>query len=512
MKSKYVLDMVHHNPGEPRYDSRYNDPAVLKAMGYNGKVYSLFESPVLAVDWNAVEPGLFNGESEAWREELAGRLKREFQNCKKQGLSVFAMSDMVLFPKKLVEKYGEGATFGDVSNPFSIKYLKVLIDLIFTQFPEMDGLVVRIGETYLHDAPYHVGLIKDKCDAQKTIAPLVRLLRDEICVKHDKELIFRTWAAFDEDLDAYLHVSEAVQPHEKLTIAIKHCEQDFHRGNRFSRIIGHGGHKQLIEVQCSREYEGKGAYPNYLAHGIIHGFEEHKADGLPSIGEFVKNKPELFAGIWTWTRGGGWEGPYIDNEFWPDLNAWILAQWSLDTTKTEKELFNDYATARMNLTPVDADRFHELCLLSEKAIIRGKNTLLGKLNPWWSRDEYIGIPDLPSVEVDRFLEEKAEAVAMWKEIVRLGSEIRFPDVETGHFIQVSSQYGLCIYQIYEVVFNLKAGKYSSELIDQYDQAWENLEKLKLDPACPTLYDRALVRRLPDLTPANELVEKYRNKN
>jgi hypothetical protein len=100
---------------------------------------------------------------------------------------------------------------------------------------------------------------------------------------------------------------------------------------------------------------------------------------------------------------------------------------------------------------------------------------------------------------------------MWKEIVRLGSEIRFPDVETGHFIQVSSQYGLCIYQIYEVVFNLKAGKCSSELIDQYDQAWDNLEKLKLDPACPTLYDRTIVRRLGNLSPANELVEKYRNK-
>jgi hypothetical protein len=150
-------------------------------------------------------------------------------------------------------------------------------------------------------------------------------------------------------------------------------------------------------------------------------------------------------------------------------------------------------------------------LLSEKAIIRGKNTLLGKLNPWWSRDEYIGIPDLPPVEVDKFLAEKAEAVAMWKEIVRLGSEIRFPYAETGHFIQVSSQYGLCIYQIYEVVFNLKAGKYRSELIDQYDQAWDNLEKLKLDPACPTLYDRTIVRRLGNLSPANELVEKYRNK-
>ena len=137
MKSKYAIDMVHHNPGEPRFNSRYNDPAALKAMGYKGKVYSLFESPVLAVDWNDVEPGLFDGDSEAWRHELASRLKKEFQNCKQHGLNVFAMSDMVLFPKKLVEKYGMNATFGDANNPFTVKYLKVLFDLIFTQFPEM---------------------------------------------------------------------------------------------------------------------------------------------------------------------------------------------------------------------------------------------------------------------------------------------------------------------------------------------------------------------------------------
>jgi hypothetical protein len=277
MKSKYAIDMVHHNPGEPRFNSRYNDPAALKAMGYKGKVYSLFESPVLAVDWNDVEPGLFDGDSEAWRHELASRLKKEFQNCKQHGLSVFAMSDMVLFPKKLVEKYGMNATFGDANNPFTVKYLKVLFDLIFTQFPEMDGLVVRIGETYLHDAPYHVWQIHNKHDQHKTIAPLLQLLRDEICVKHNKQLIFRTWAAFDEILHAYLYVTETVKPHENLTIAIKHCEEDFHRGNPFSRIIGHGNRRQIIEIQCAREYEGKGAYPNYLANGIINGFEELSA-------------------------------------------------------------------------------------------------------------------------------------------------------------------------------------------------------------------------------------------
>ena len=66
-----------------------------------------------------------------------------------------------------------------------------------------------------------------------------------------------------------------MEPHPNLCIVVKHCEGDFHRGNPFSQVLGIGRHPQLVEVQCQREYEGKGAYPNYIAHGVIEGFEEH---------------------------------------------------------------------------------------------------------------------------------------------------------------------------------------------------------------------------------------------
>ena len=55
-KPLFVLDMVHHNPGESLYESSYNDPAVLKEMGYNGKVYYLFDSPQLAGHKLALAP------------------------------------------------------------------------------------------------------------------------------------------------------------------------------------------------------------------------------------------------------------------------------------------------------------------------------------------------------------------------------------------------------------------------------------------------------------------------
>ena len=36
----YIIDMVHHNPGEPLYDSQYDRPDVLRKMGYNSKCFA----------------------------------------------------------------------------------------------------------------------------------------------------------------------------------------------------------------------------------------------------------------------------------------------------------------------------------------------------------------------------------------------------------------------------------------------------------------------------------------
>jgi len=302
-----ILDMVHHNPGEAPYDSAYVDPAVIKAMGYNGKVYFLFESPMLAINWESVDPDILpkGSEERKWVDAKAVQIKQMEAACKAQGIKAYAMSDLILFPKRLIAKYGIEKTFGDPQNPQTEKLLRAQINEMFDQFPDLDGIVVRIGETYLQDAPYHQGHIKDKTDEQGTIIPLMKILREEICVKRDKTVIFRTWRAFDDNEARYQAVSDAVEPHPNLVISIKHCEGDFFRTNPFSRCIGMGRHRQIIEVQCAREYEGKGAYPNYIANGVIEGFEEH-ADmpkgQINSLRSFYEKTPELFAGVWTWSR------------------------------------------------------------------------------------------------------------------------------------------------------------------------------------------------------------------
>jgi len=519
--AEFILDMVHHNPGEARYKSVYEHPETIKKMGYNGKVFFLFDSPMLAINWESVDPSILpkGTPDRKWVDEKAKEIKKKFAECKKLGISVYAMSDLILFPKRLIKKYKIEKTFGDPQNPLTQKLLRAQIDAMFKEFPDFDGLVVRIGETYLEDAPFHEGSIKSRTDADKTIIPLLRILRQEICLNRNKKLIFRTWRSFDTDAKRYQKISDAILPHPNLIISVKYCEGDFHRANPFSKVIGMGRHRQLVEVQCAREYEGKGAYPNYIAHGVIDGFEEYKSmpkDKIKSLQEWVEKTPKLFGGIWTWSRGGGWRGPYIQNEMWCDLNAWVMAQWANDTTQSEESVFKRYATERLHLKGKDVEAFRKLCLLSAEAVVRGRNSTYGDMNPWWTRDQGIGWPRYAkkNLNLKRNLKQKDESVAKWKEIVALAESITWADEKTKNYAIASSYYGLYLYEIYRTIIYIdyaKKQKNKDEMrkwIHEYDRAWAAYEKLPEQyPQLATLYSK--IYNLHITNNADEEIEKLR---
>ncbi|WP_299668873.1 hypothetical protein [uncultured Polaribacter sp.] len=518
--SPLILDMVHHNPGDKPYESAYNDPSVIKQMGYNGKVYFLFESPALAINWESVDPDILpkGSEERKWVDNKAAQIKKMHADSKAQNIDIYAMSDLILFPKRLIKKYDIEKTFGDPNNPLTEKLIRAQINEMFRQFPDLDGLVVRIGETYLHDAPYHQGHIENKTNAEKTIIPLMKILKEEICIKNNKKLIFRTWIAFDRNMEKYLKISDSVEPHKNLVISIKHCEGDFHRANPFSKIIGQGRHRQIIEVQCAREYEGKGAYPNYVANGVINGFEEHAnmpEEKINSLDEFVTEKPNLYAGVWTWSRGGGWEGPYIKNEMWCDLNAWVMAQWANDTKQTEEHIFNRYAKERLKLKGDDIIAFRKLCLLSAEAVVRGRNTTHGDMNPWWTRDQGIGwpVPAEDPISQKRNLKQKDEAIAKWEKIVKLAKSIQWNDANTRSYAIGSAEYGLLLYKIYRALVYMSDAESKGDTksvqkwIQVYDKAWEAYHKLpEKNNSVATLYTQDYKRHIKNHahTKVNEL--------
>ena len=74
---------------------------------------------------------------------------------------------------------------------------------IFERFPKLDGLVIRVGETYLQNTPYHTGngpIPRNekswehnstyKTDGgEKIHRNLMNLLREEVCIHQNKKRI-----------------------------------------------------------------------------------------------------------------------------------------------------------------------------------------------------------------------------------------------------------------------------------------------------------------------------------
>jgi hypothetical protein len=422
--------------------------------------------------------------------------------------------------------------------PMTQRLFRAQLQEIFERLPGLDGLTVRTGEIYLQDLPYHTAAGRD--DGQLTRGgsaishgaqshtEIITILRDEVCAKCDRAVIYRTWDFgnnFHVNPTYYLKVTNAIEPDANLMFSMKHQAGDFHRLTPFNPTIAIGKHRQIIEVQCQREGYGKGAYPFYVGQGVIDGWEEDawimkpgQARGLRD----VAGTPQ-FAGAWTWSRGGGWDGPYIPNEFWCDLNAYVVAKFAETPTRTEAEIFTEYAR-KIGLNEQDAARFRELSLLSAKAVLRGQLTALGaKIDVWWARDDTLSAPDLSDIVarglVEKALAEKREAVRMWMRIEELARQIAFADQGTKDFVVTSAIYGRIKFAIIEqgwtILFLGRAGDAEgtydkpriSAAIAAYDQLWDDWKQLKATQAtCSTLSTDLARGNKPGLGAA---VDKYR---
>ncbi|MCP5537426.1 MAG: hypothetical protein H7A51_14485 [Akkermansiaceae bacterium] len=522
------LDYVHHNPGEERAESQYLDPAYLDALGYTGQVSDRHVQA--AVSLESYLPDLWKDDPETrdWITSYADRIRTEFQRTKKAGLACFAWTDFVVLPKSLLERFADELTLDvEIDDPFDVKgkvrpnikstftqeVLRAQIREIFATFPELDGLVVRVGETYLHNLPHHTGG-DPIVHGPESHVDLLTLMREEICEKLGKTLVYRTWmSGIDELAEPYLEATNQVKPHPNLYFVIKHCIGDFHRTHRFSPPLGTGKHQQLIEIQCQREYEGKGAFPNFIAAGVIDGFEEY--DNLMPAGE-IRSVRELVglpqtAGILTWSRGGGWQGPYIKDELWCDINARVLTMWAQNPELPTDDIV-DRVLRDLKFSDRDRPKMKEILDLSAKAIVRGVTGTRGDIDTLWTRDEYFGGFEagspfmtravesvLAGNQVQATLAEMAEAVAIWKQIETLSMTLEHADAQRLAFIRTSCSYGR-IYQ--EIVYagwtvillgeqGVRSGEFDvsgmRQAIESYQRGWENWNKLSQRPECSTLY-------------------------
>src|SRR5690606_33238860 len=101
---------------------------------------------------------------------------------------------------------------------------------------------------------------------------------------------------------------------DRLVLSFKFTQTDFWRYQRWNpSSLTFGGRPILYELQCQREFEGKGGVPNWQAPLWRDGAPEVAEDvaGLANVADRVN-----LAGLWAWVRGGGWGGPFVASESW----------------------------------------------------------------------------------------------------------------------------------------------------------------------------------------------------
>lgn len=374
------MDSIQINPGDPigNQGSKYTDMQYLKSLGYKARSSSMEQSPALCLDYKAADRvptgGIFSYDrsSLAWAKTYCQGMDWMIEETVNAGLEMYFFTDMIVFPEPLLRLYPEVVRVNTTKtlqwNNFTEYLLTVMFDEWFERFPATHGIVVRTGETYTFDTPYHAGSspiagAANVTEQQNIWTAFINLLREVVCVKHSRKVIFRTWDSI-MGVDYYLKVTKPVKLHELLYFSVKHTTGDFFRQMSFNDMLGVGNHAQIIEVQIQREYEGKGAYPLYIFEHIVLGDESSGSNkSLADLFPLGRNESSIIKGLWTWSRGGGWWGPYIHGaEFWIDLNLNLFVTWWKSKC----------ATTNANV----ADLFQQVC----------ESSLLGSINP--ANDEH----------------------------------------------------------------------------------------------------------------------------
>lgn len=520
---RYIMSMVHHNPGEAPFQSIFNDAENLSAYGYNSQVFKHINT-VITFDKLGLDLFPKGSEDRLWLDSFTQSLVEEMKQAKAAGKEVYYHIDLFVLPKKLVEAYKDEILDEDgkisLDKEKTLELHRVLIDELFSRFPEIDGFIIRVGETYLHDTPYHIGngAVKygEKEKEKAQFVKLIEFLKEEVSIKHQKKLFFRTWDCFPDrfhaDREYYLDIVNKIEPHENLYFSIKYVALDFWRRVKWNECLETGNHKQIIEVQCQREYEGKGAYPMYVMSDVING-DKHlsKVRGLKD----VASNPQI-QGIYAWPRGGGWLGPRIKNEFWCRLNTYVLGKYAENPDRTEEEIFYEFCKNDMGLSEKDGALFREMCLTANEAILRSRyieeydKTLNESFMPAgnWMRDECLGGMDqlgeafevlYRGGSIDAAIKEKEEGLRLWKKVRKIAEEINFSTTPDGEFIKITTEYAVKLFTITVIGWKLmsegfvysktrKVDKaYFETLLNEFDKAVADYRLLSENPVCPSLY-------------------------
>lgn len=266
-----------------------------------------------------------------WRAEF----RRCFEIARKHGLQVFLTMDVFSStPAVRVQLTKLRRSVED--------FLREQLDAFLGDFPEVSGVIVRIGES---DAPDVAHEFRSELHLKKP-EQVNRFLRALLPVfqKHERKLIFRTWTVGAYRIGdlmwhrgTFASVLKGVEDNPALIVSMKYGESDFFRYLPLNRNFFRTNVAKIIELQTRREYEGCGEYPSFT------GWEyERYAREL--------EQADNMAGIMVWCQTGGWVPfrrlAFLDNDaIWTELNTFVTLRL-FQRGQLVEEAVRDFANER----------------------------------------------------------------------------------------------------------------------------------------------------------------------
>lgn len=266
-----------------------------------------------------------------WRTEF----RRCFEVVRHHGLQVFVTMDVFSTTPAVREQLQKLRTGVE-------QFLGELLDSFFAEFPEVAGVIIRIGESDGRDVNDHFRSelhLKNPEEVNRFLRALLPVFG-----RHSRKLIFRTWTVGAYRIGdlmwhrgTFARVLKGVEDDPALVVSMKYGESDFFRYLPLNRNFFRTKVAKIIEVQTRREYEGCGEYPSFT------GWEyERYAREL--------EQAENMAGIMVWCQTGGWVPfrrlAFLDcDAVWTELNTFVTLRLFKDRQLVE-EAVRDFAIAR----------------------------------------------------------------------------------------------------------------------------------------------------------------------
>jgi hypothetical protein len=259
-----------------------------------------------------------------------------FEWTDRRGMQVFLGADMLSLTPPLHDYLrarapGTNRLGINTSDPAVWEVYRAGLEELFDELPSIAGLVIRIGEAgALYNTagwPYRSEMaIRDAASLRAMLHGLLPLFESR-----GKTLVLRTWSVGVGRLGR-LHVDPRLYDavlgdidSPALIVSTKFTAGDFFTHLPLNPTLAAGRHRRLVELQARPEFEGFGAFPNFLG-------DEH-ARAL----RVLTAANDRIVGTYLWSQSGGplRAGPrslYPVHGFWlwTDANVFVASQLALD--------------------------------------------------------------------------------------------------------------------------------------------------------------------------------------